>query len=147
MVYSVGSRRVGKALFPAGSMVPSQGPQQIEQLPVFTGSRSQGDPWVSNKQKAAHADVVPEPPSDSSTEPITLWDWEPLVLLAPYHNPLSVNLCSRINLIFISEKINRRHNLISDQIKTKLGVLNKVYKCYRKVFFTKVHDCTQNNAV
>lgn len=131
MLYSVGNRRVGTALFPAGSMVPSQGLQHIEQPSESSLGSGSRVIHVSEKQKAAHVYVPP----GSNTEPITLWGWESLILGAPYHNPLSAILCSGINLIFINGKINRRDNLISDLIKTKLGVLNKVYKCYGKLFF------------
>lgn len=59
---------------------------------------------------------------------------ESLLLPAPYQDSLIAILSSAINLFFINERINRRDNLISDLLKTKLGILNKVYKVLWETF-------------
>lgn len=56
-------------------------------------------------------------------------------LPAPYQDCLIAILSSAINLFFINERINKRDNLISDLLKTKLGILNKVYKVLWETFF------------
>lgn len=63
-------------------------------------------------------------------------------LPAPYQDSLIAILSSAINLFSINERINKRDNLISDLLKTKLGILNKVYKVLWETFFTNNHDCS-----
>lgn len=110
----------------------------------------QSRPWAGGRDSCLSWQPGPALPEDQSivlslTSTSSLS--EPPVLPAPYQDSLIAILSSAINLVFINERINKRDNLISDLLKTKLGILNKVYKVLWETSFTNNHDCSQSNPI